>query len=286
MKAMRTWLGMLLVAGCYAPSFPTGAPCGTNDACPSALVCVSTTHTCERPSGALADGPTMDVSARGDGGADAPGDGPTGPPMATFLGHGQASAEGATAALVLSTSVPIAAFLVAEIAARGALPISVADSRGNTWRKAVEIDNASTTEVAGVYYCSVSVAMGVGDTITATVTTASSNTRAIAVFQLTNITALDQIGSARTSGTAPSVTTTGAVTASNELLFAVIATGHNAAETFVPGVGFTEVYEFGSGLSSGSFNQRNGASLSGPQTFTATTTAASASHATVIATFR
>ena len=45
---MRALLLAACLAGCYSPTPPAGAPCGTGESCPSGLVCAPITHTCER----------------------------------------------------------------------------------------------------------------------------------------------------------------------------------------------------------------------------------------------
>jgi hypothetical protein len=42
------WCVLVLLAGCYAPAPPAGAPCNDGDTCPAPLVCSPATHTCER----------------------------------------------------------------------------------------------------------------------------------------------------------------------------------------------------------------------------------------------
>ena len=57
------WCVLVLLAGCYAPAPPAGAPCNDGDACPAPLVCSPATHTCERtavPADASVDTPTID----------------------------------------------------------------------------------------------------------------------------------------------------------------------------------------------------------------------------------
>jgi hypothetical protein len=51
-------LATLLVCGCFAPSAPTGAPCDTDEQCPSAQRCVI--GTCQRTGGGSPDGPSDD----------------------------------------------------------------------------------------------------------------------------------------------------------------------------------------------------------------------------------
>lgn len=50
MGVMSRWCLLGVLAGCYAPSVPTGAPCATNADCPASLVCASS-GTCERAGG-------------------------------------------------------------------------------------------------------------------------------------------------------------------------------------------------------------------------------------------
>ena len=45
---MRWALIVVIAAGCYSPSIPTGAPCDKDHACPRPLICASTTNTCEK----------------------------------------------------------------------------------------------------------------------------------------------------------------------------------------------------------------------------------------------
>ena len=45
---MRALVVIAVLGGCYQPSAPTGAACGTGSACPTPLVCSPATQTCER----------------------------------------------------------------------------------------------------------------------------------------------------------------------------------------------------------------------------------------------
>jgi len=283
---MRWWVGLALLVGCYDPSIPSGAPCGDADACPRGLVCANATRTCERSE------PMVDSVVSGDASivdavADAPADGVAGAPVSTLLGTAQSSATGSSVTLTLTTTVPAGTLLVVEVAARGAPPISVSDTKLHNWTTAVAIGNLSGTSVAGIYYTQLTSSLKAGDTITATVTTSNSNTRALAVFKLDGAGALDQTGSANPDNTsAPSVTTIGAVAATTELAFGAIATGFNSPDSFVPGLGFVEELEFGMQFSSGSFNHKRIVGATGAQTFAVTTQQSSAAYAIVIATFR
>jgi hypothetical protein len=239
------------------------------------------THTCERePS--LVDGHVAPEAGQSDAALDAP----SGPPVSALLGTAQSAANGTTVSLVLTKAVAAGTMLVAEVAGRGDPPVSVTDSKLNTWSTVVEVGNASGASIAGVYAVVVAAPLAAGDTITATVTSSSSYTRAIAVFALDRAATVDRTGTAQTTGTNPSVTTTGAVTATAELELGVIATGFNTADAFTPGLAFEEVFEFGTTFSSGSFNRKSATAPVGPRTFTVTTLQSSASYALAIATFR
>ncbi|MBL0220782.1 MAG: hypothetical protein IPQ07_43795 [Myxococcales bacterium] len=283
---MRWWVGLALLVGCYAPSIPSGAPCGAADACPTGLVCAAGTHTCERTDPMIDSGGPGDA-ARVDAAADAGADAATEVPVSTLLGTGQTAASGSSVALSLTTTVPAGTLLVLEVAARGDPPITITDSKQHVWKTAVEIGNLSGTSVAGIYYVVLPSPLGIGDTVTATVTTSNADTRALALFKLDNASMLDQTGSGQpTSTSSPSVTTTAAVTAGTELAFGTIVTGFSAPDSFAPGQSFIEELEFGTSLSSGSFNHKRLVGATGAQTFAVTTQQSLAAYGMVIATFR
>jgi hypothetical protein len=75
---MRGTVIVAILAGCYSPTLPTGAPC-TNGVCPRGLVCSPATATCEL-SAVEADA-AIDVASDGlgDAPADSPIDGPVSP---------------------------------------------------------------------------------------------------------------------------------------------------------------------------------------------------------------
>jgi hypothetical protein len=56
---MRAWVAVLVLAGCFSPTPPSGAPCAANNVCPDPLVCSPATQTCETtaidPDAAVAD---------------------------------------------------------------------------------------------------------------------------------------------------------------------------------------------------------------------------------------
>ena len=66
-------LAIAVLAGCYQPSAPTGAACGSGGACPSSLVCSPATQTCERAA-IVADAAVDDAIATGDASDAPPGD--------------------------------------------------------------------------------------------------------------------------------------------------------------------------------------------------------------------
>src|SRR5438445_3618302 len=45
---MRWGLALWVLAGCYAPQPPAGAPCPADGTCPTGLVCSPATSTCEK----------------------------------------------------------------------------------------------------------------------------------------------------------------------------------------------------------------------------------------------
>ena len=57
---------MVVVAGCFSPKPPSGAPCGANNACPDPLVCSPATQTCETTA--------VDIDAAVSDAVDAPSD--------------------------------------------------------------------------------------------------------------------------------------------------------------------------------------------------------------------
>ena len=60
---MRVVVAIAVLAGCYQPSAPTGAECGSGGACPTGLVCSPATRTCEH----TAIGPDAAIDAAIDG---------------------------------------------------------------------------------------------------------------------------------------------------------------------------------------------------------------------------
>lgn len=76
------WCVLVVLAGCYAPVPPAGAPCNDGDVCPAPLVCSPATHTCDRTA--------MPADAHED---DAPVDGPIDGPPSDRDGDGIPDAE-------------------------------------------------------------------------------------------------------------------------------------------------------------------------------------------------
>jgi hypothetical protein len=93
-----------ILVGCYAPSPPTGAPCGDNTECPAGLVCSPATRTCEVTAVEPAD------AAGGDAAGDAPvlADAPPGSdaPASPFLYRRRISIT-ATAALPAGLTIRV-----------------------------------------------------------------------------------------------------------------------------------------------------------------------------------
>ena len=279
---MRSWVVLWLV-GCYAPSIPTGAPCGAGSACPSGLACASATNTCEYPGQSNDDAAPADTMT-----ADTPVmlDAPPNVPMATLVGGAKSAEMGSSVSLAVSSTIPAGTMLVAELAARGDPPAKLSDSRNGAWVTVVEVGNNSGASIAGIYATVLANALLPGDTIVAEVASSNAYTRALVVLQLDSVRTTDQIGTSQTPGTSQSVTTIGSVVTGPQLELATIATGFNTADAYAPGSGFDEIDEFGTAFSSGSFNRKIVTSASGPQTFSVTTLHAAASYALVIATFR
>ena len=268
----------VVVAGCFAPSAPLGVPCGDEDACPTGLVCAPATNTCEQRS----IGSTPDASA--DSTTDATGiDSPQPALRSTFLDQATTEGPGGSVTLKLPTAVSAGSLLVVEVAARGVTPTLVVDSRGHDWIKAAEIDNSTATSVAAIFHVVTVEPLTTSDEITATVGAGDGRARAIALFLIEGATSLDQVGSSQGSTLTPSVSTTGALTASPELAFGVVVTGFNTPTTFVPGLGFVEAAEFSTALSSGSFNHKTIVDQLGTFEVTAT---ANANFALALATYR
>ncbi|HEY5928648.1 MAG TPA: hypothetical protein VIV11_43480 [Kofleriaceae bacterium] len=74
---MRVLVAAGLLAGCYAPAPPAGAPC-VDGMCPTGLVCSLATYTCET-TGVDPDARVDDDARLDDAATDAPGDGSTSP---------------------------------------------------------------------------------------------------------------------------------------------------------------------------------------------------------------
>lgn len=265
----------VVVAGCFAPSAPLGAPCGDEDACPTGLVCAPATNTCERSIGS-----TPDASA--DSATDTTSDSAQAL-RSTFVDQATSDGAGGSVTLKLPTAVPVGSLLVLEVAARGVTPTIVVDSRGHSWIKAAEIDNSTETSVAAIFHVVTVEPLSTSDEIIATVGGSDGQARGIALFLLEGATSLDQVGSAQASTPTPSVSTTGPLTASPELAFGVVVTGFNTPTTFVPGLGFVEVGELSTALSSGSFNHKTIVDQIGTFEVTATT---NANFALALATYR
>jgi hypothetical protein len=205
-----------------------------------------------------------------------------------MLGASSTAASGVTTTLALTRGAASGALVIVQVGAQGHTPITVSDSKGNAWSTAIELDNTPNTAAAGIYYSTLTKALAAGDAITATVGGgANANTRAIAAVVADGVTAPDQIGGARATGTTtPNASTKGAVIASAELVLGVTATGWMNADTFAPSSGFTQLYQYGTPDSSGCFDYEVSTTLSGVQTYGTTTTQAMASYAIVIATFK
>lgn len=206
----------------------------------------------------------------------------------TPLGNSVTSVSGSSVTLTLTQSVPAGSFVIVQTAGRGETSISVSDSKSNTWTRAVETANSSATSAVGIFSSVLVVALGSGETITATwLGGGNSYERAIGALRVSGVTTLDQTGSAQVGNTfTPSVSTSGAVANGSELVIAVISTGFNNSDTFAPGGAFTENFEYGGNFSSGALNYLVGVNLSGVQTFSPTTGQNAAEYALAIATFR
>lgn len=220
------------------------------------------------------------------GGGAPPGGG--GAPV-TELGETYTTASGTSVTLTLTQDVAVGTMVVVQAGGRGITTISVSDSKGNTWNSAVQLNNSSNVSAVGIFYATISNALTSGDTITVNWSgSASTNARAMRALKVTGYTTLDATGSAQSGTTSQSATTSGAVTASDELLVGVTATGLcDSGITYNTGNGFTEEYEYvtASGCSSGTFGQKEGTGLSGTQTYS-TTSSKTGNFSSVIATFK
>lgn len=75
---MRAWLVVACLAGCYGPTPPAGAQCGSDGACPTGLVCSPATGTCEHTAVTADAAPDVSVADAPDAGpGDRDGDGIT-----------------------------------------------------------------------------------------------------------------------------------------------------------------------------------------------------------------
>jgi hypothetical protein len=272
-------VALVSAVGCYSPRLAPNVACSPDGTCPEGQqcdhgqvppVCVAT----------LADGGTGDVDP----------DVPTDATARTvaILGMNVTSASGVATTLTLSRDVPAGALVIVQVGGRGVAPIAIADSRGNSWSTAVELSNSTNASAAGIYYTTVSAPMKASDTITATLGgAANTNDRAIGALYATGLASLDQTGKAQTACTTPNTNTSGAVTASAELVVGVTSTGHSAADTFTPSSDFIQLYGYASALSSGSLDYKLADAVSGVQTYGTTTPAPGTSNCAVaIATFK
>jgi hypothetical protein len=270
---------LVFAVGCFNPRLAPNVACSPDGTCP-------TGQQCDR--GQV---PPVCVTALADAG---PGD--TGADVASdatalsveILGMNVTASSGLTTTLTLSRDVPAGALVIVQVGGRGVAPIAIADSRGNSWSKAVELSNSTNASAAGIYYTALSAPMKASDTITATLGgAANTNDRAIGALYATGLASLDQTGSAQTLCSAPTTDTSGAVTASAELVVGVTSTGHSVADTFTPSSDFTQLYGYASALSSGSLDYKLADALSGVQTYGTTTPAPGSSNCAVaIATFK
>lgn len=269
---VRLAVALGLGAACYQPVASPGAPCGSEGQCPPGLVCANATRTCERTDSVAID-TAMPI--------DEP---PSRPLRVTPVKH-QETTVGTTVTVTVDQPIAAGTLVVAELAARGDPPVTITDTRNNTWLLAAQTANSSNVTVAAIYYAVLTADIGSGDAVTATVTGATQ-LRSLGLFIAEGATALGQTGVAMVTGATQSVTTTGPLSSPNELLFGVIATGLNTAVTFTPAAGFVEFHEYSSGFSSGSLNHGQAAGVAGPQTFAVTPSLAQCNSAIVIATFR
>jgi hypothetical protein len=228
------------------------------------------------------DAPRLDDGPRRDASADSRTVG------VTLLGASSTAASGVTTTLSLSQAVVSGSLVIVQVAARGNPPVTVSDSKNNTWSTAIELVNADNTATSGIYYSTLTSSFVPGDVITATLSGgANTHARAIGAMVADGLAALDQVGSAQLRATStPSASTMSAVTARTELVVGATATGWMNADTLTPDTGFTQVYQYGTGGSSGSLDYELSMTLSGVQTYGTTQTQASAYCAVSVATFK
>ncbi len=314
----RCLLAVVAMAACYAPSPPPGAPCSTFGTCPSGLQCIAMVcvapGTLERDASQLGDAPLdtepvddarlpdavmvdarldammlLDAAALPDAASpDAASPDASTAPTRVLLGTSVTALLGSTTTLTLGQPVPAGSLVIVQVAARGNTPIGVTDSKANAWTMAVAVENSTSQAVAAIFYGHVATALVAGDTITASVGGfAQPNDRAIGALIAGGVSALDQIGTAQATTVTPSVATLGAVTAASELFIGVTATGFITPDTFTPSSGFTQIYEYGTSNSSGSFDDKITTTAAGVATYgTTTTQGGMANYAVVIATFK
>jgi hypothetical protein len=210
-------------------------------------------------------------------------------PSAAWLGDH----VGIGSATTLAVKAPAGAgsLVIVMTAGRGRASTigAVRDSRGNVWQAAVQAMNSSELCSVGVFYATLTQALTVGDSITATWMT-PTYAHAVGALKASNVRTLDQIGSAaQDSETNLSATTAVAVTAPAELLVSATCTGQNQATTFTSASGFVRQLQFSGAYSSGTLSYRTGSGLSGVQSYLSTAQAApggAGNFATVIATFK
>lgn len=206
---------------------------------------------------------------------------PSSAPVVTELGENSGSTS--PLKVVLGTAVPVGSFLIAQVAYRSINERNISDSKGNVWNLAVR--GTSSTQASSIYYTKTTVALVAGDEII--LSHAFSNAGlGLSVLMATVVSKLDQTGSNVTSDV-PTVTTTGAVKCSKELLVGVTSYG-SATSTFTATGGYTLNYGWqggGSGGTSGGHGFLSGTSLSGTQTYAPTASTGSGTYISVIATF-
>ena len=159
---MRWVVAAWLLAACYAPHAAPGAPCGAGGACPSPLVCVAQTNTCEQPGGSHGGdaGPLGDAASMGDAGGDAAGlaDAPV-LAQVSYVQGATSIAQAAQATLTLATPIADGDLTVVGVALNGNAVTSITDTGGNTFTSVI----ASVSETV---YVAANMHASMDDTIT------------------------------------------------------------------------------------------------------------------------
>lgn len=188
----------------------------------------------------------------------------------TTLAQQISSDAGYTIVLNITSTVPAGSLVVVTGAGGRSSNISVSDSQTNTWvEAATRTGGGGGSPVAAIFHSRLTNALSSGDTITVDFSSGSAGyERGAWAFIANGMTAMDQSGSTTLSNvTSISVSTSGSVTSSDELLVGVTAEDCNS--TIDPTGGYIEGMEHQGSISFSAAVQ-SATGISGTQSFTAT----------------